>query len=150
MEPDPVLVSTTREWLVRATEDLDNAQHDLTATPPFIRDALFHCQQVVEKAMKALLTWQDSPFRKTHNLEDLGELCTRIDGTLAPAVKDVTPLTEYAARFRYPGAPWEPTLQEAQESIELARTFAHAILKRLPPRFANFDDRFKDSMESGA
>jgi hypothetical protein len=29
MEPDPVLVSNTREWLLRAKEDLDNAQHDL-------------------------------------------------------------------------------------------------------------------------
>ena len=49
MEPDPVLVSNTREWLLRAKEDLDNAQHDLMATPPFVRDALFHCQQVVGK-----------------------------------------------------------------------------------------------------
>ena len=105
MEPDPVLASNTRGWLVRAKEDLENAQHDLMATSPFVRDALFHCQQVVEKAMKALLTWHDSAFRKTHNLEELSALCTRIDGTLAPAVEEVTPLTEYAARFRYPGAP---------------------------------------------
>jgi hypothetical protein len=33
MEPDPVLVSNTREWLVRAKEDLDNAQHDLLERP---------------------------------------------------------------------------------------------------------------------
>jgi HEPN domain-containing protein len=146
MEPDPVLVSNTREWILRAKEDLDNAQHDLVATPPFVRDALFHCQQVVEKAMKALLTWHDSAFRKTHNLEELGELCIRIDGTLALPVEGVTPLTEYAARFRYPGAPWEPTLQEAQESIELARTFIRTILKRLPPRFTSFDDGSKVSI----
>jgi len=150
MEPDPVLVSNTREWLVRAKEDLANAQHDLAATPPFVRDALFHCQQVVEKAMKALLTWHDSAFRKTHNLEELGELCTRIDGSLATAIEDVTPLTDYAARFRYPGAPWEPTLQEAQESIELARTFGHTILKRLPLGIISFDDRSKESVESDA
>jgi HEPN domain-containing protein len=116
-------------------------RHDLMASPPFVRDALFHCQQGVEEAMKALLTWHDSAFRKTHNLEELGEMCTRIDGTLAPAVEDVTPLTEYAARFRYPGAPWEPTLREAQESIELAGTFVDGILKRLLPRMASFDDR---------
>jgi hypothetical protein len=60
---------------------------------------------------------------------ELGELCTRIDGALAPAMEDVTPLTEYAARFRYPGAPWEPTVQEARESIELARTFIHSTSK---------------------
>jgi HEPN domain-containing protein len=106
--------------------------------------------KVVEKAMKALLTWHDSAFRKTHNLVELGELCTRTDGTLAPAVEDVTPLTEYAARLRYPGAPWEPTLQETQESIELARTFVHTILKSLPPRVTSFYDRSKDSMASGA
>ena len=150
MEPDPVLASNTREWLVRAKEDLENAQHNLVATSPFVRDALFHRQQVVEKAMKALLTWHDLAFRKTHNLEELAELCTRIDGTLAPAMEQVTPLTEYAARFRYPGAPWEPTLQEALESIELARTFVHIILKTLPPPIAGFDDRSNDSMESGA
>jgi HEPN domain-containing protein len=49
MEPDPVLASNTREWLLRAKEDLANAQHDLVATPPFVRDALFHCQQVVDE-----------------------------------------------------------------------------------------------------
>jgi len=38
MEPDLVLVSNTREWLLRAKEDLDNAQHDLMATPPFVRE----------------------------------------------------------------------------------------------------------------
>jgi len=45
---------------------------------------------------------------------------------------EVTPLTEYAARFRYPGAPWEPTLREAQESIELAQTFIHGYRLALP------------------
>ena len=35
-------------------------------------------------------------------------------------------------------------MQEALESIELARTFVHTILKRLPPRIANVDDRSKD------
>jgi hypothetical protein len=71
------------------------------------------------------------------------------DGTLASAVEDVTPLTEYAAKFRYPGAPWEPTLQEAQESIALARTFVHTIREKLPASITSFDDHSKDSMESG-
>jgi len=130
MERDPVLVANTREWLLRAKDDLENARHDLTAIPPFVRDALFHCQQAVEKAMKALLTWHDSPFRKTHNLEELGELCTRMDGSLVPAMVDVTPLSKYAAKFRYPGAPWEPTPQEAREAIEIAGVFFEIILKR--------------------
>jgi HEPN domain-containing protein len=115
----------------------------------FVRDALFHCQQGVEKAMKAFLTWHDSAFRKTHNLEELGELLIRINGTLAPAVEDVTFLTEYAARFRYPGVPWEPTLREAQESIELESTFVHAILNQIPIPTTNLDDPSKGSKASG-
>jgi HEPN domain-containing protein len=97
MPRDPVLVSNTREWLARAEEDLNNAQHDLLASPPFIRSALFHCQQAIEKAMKAFLTWHDFVFRKTHNLEELGELCTGLEPTLVSAVREVTPVTEYAA-----------------------------------------------------
>ena len=81
---DPVLVSNTKEWVARAEEDPHNAAHDLLARPPFIRSALFHCQQAVEKAMKAFLTWHDVVFRKTHNVEELGELCIRSEPTLAP------------------------------------------------------------------
>lgn len=136
MPLDPVLESNTREWLARAEEDLDNAKHDLFANPPFIRSALFHCQQAAEKAMKALLTWHDLAFRKTHNLEELGELCTRVEPSLASAVGKATPLTEYAARFRYPGAPYEPDRAEANESISVARDFIDCILAKLPPEFA--------------
>jgi hypothetical protein len=43
-----------------------------------------------------------------------------------------------------------PALQEAQESIDLARTFVRTILKSLPPSITSFDDHSKDLMESGA
>ena len=102
MEPDPVLVSNTKGWLLLAKEDLKNAEHDLVAPRPFVRDALFHCQQSVEKAMKALLTWHDSAFRD---------------------------------------APWEPSMQEAQESLQIARSFLDDILKRLPSPMASFEYR---------
>ena len=133
MEPDPALVEFTQEWLMLAKGDLDSAQHALVASPPFVNDALFHCQQGAEKAMKALLTYHDSPFPKTHDLEDLGKLCKAVDGTLGPAVKTVEPLTAYATQLRYPGARLEPTLQQAKESIQLARAFFDAIIERIPP-----------------
>ena len=31
---------------------------------PLLGDATFHCQQAVEKALKAFLIWHDRPFRK--------------------------------------------------------------------------------------
>jgi hypothetical protein len=44
----------------------------------------------------------------------------------------VTVLTKYAVRFRYPGAPYEPNVEEAQESIGLAREFVDTVLAQLP------------------
>jgi len=132
MKPDPVRLSNTREWLLRGLEDLANAQHDLGADPPFVKSALFHCQQAVEKAMKALLVWHDTPFRRTHNLEELGALCAAAEPTLAASVAQATPLTEYASRFRYPGAPYEPGAEEAREAIALANTFVEAVRAVLP------------------
>ena len=50
---DPILLSNTREWLLRTKEDLDAAALVLKVPSPLVRTALFHCQQAVEKAMKA-------------------------------------------------------------------------------------------------
>ena len=94
---------------------------------------MFHCQQAVEKAMKALLTWHDVPFRMTHNLVELGDSCTSSEPSLGAEVATVTVLTKYAARFRYPGAPYEPTLQEAQEALRLARDFTGVVAAKLAP-----------------
>ena len=93
---------------------------------------LIHSQQAVEKAMKALLTWHDAAFREVHNLEELGASCIRLDSGLASAVMRVTVLTKYAVRFRYPGAPYEPDVEEGRESLGLAQEFMAAILARLP------------------
>src|SRR5256885_948672 len=66
--------------------DLRAAALDLAADPPILDDLVFHCQQAVEKAMKAFLSWHDEPFGKTHNLETLGEGAKRFEeGGVAPA-----------------------------------------------------------------
>jgi HEPN domain-containing protein len=72
MQPDPVRAADTQAWLEKAAMDLRSAEADLGVTPPIVGDALFHCQQAIEKALKAFLTWHDEPFRKTHDLGELG------------------------------------------------------------------------------
>ncbi len=132
MAVDPVLVENTRAWLTRAIDDLNVADHDLKANPPFVRAALFHCQQAVEKALKGFLTWHDRPFRKTHDLGRLGDQCAEVDGGLGPIVEPAIPLTRGAWEFRYPGEMREPTVEESQEALALARQVVSAILDRLP------------------
>lgn len=132
MRHDPARVAEVRAWLSRAAEDLRAADHELTASPPILGDLVFHCQQAAEKLFKAFLVWHDVVFRKTHNLEELGEQCLRVDPTLGEVVDRAVPLTEYAWRFRYPGEPDTPTHEEAGDALAAARAVLAAITTRLP------------------
>ena len=115
MSHDPARVAETREWPEKVTED-----------------ALFHCQQAVEKSLKAFLIWHDTPFRKTHSLEELGRACCVIDPMLRPCVDEAVPLTEYAWAFRYPGEAPVPDIEEGRSSLSVARSVVEAIVVRLP------------------
>jgi len=70
-------------WLARARQDLNRIARCLEAVPPDPEDALFHCQQTAEKALKALLALHDEPFRKTHDLSALGKQCSGVEPALA-------------------------------------------------------------------
>jgi len=132
MSPEAERAAEVRDWLTKAALDLRGAQIDLSAQPPLLEDALFHCQQVLEKALKAFLVWHDRSFRKTHSLEELGRVCCQIDSALTDLVDEAVPLTEYAWAFRYPGAPPIPSEREAQAALDLAIRLASAIAVRLP------------------
>jgi len=132
MPHDPELVAETREWLDRAGRDLAAAAHDLTAQPPFLHEVAFHAQQAAEKAFKAFLTWHGRAFRKTHNLEELGQQCLAVEPELRAIVDRAVPLTDYAWKFRYPGEPEEPARDEAEGALAIARELFDAILARLP------------------
>jgi HEPN domain-containing protein len=132
MPPDPQREADARGWFVKAAQDLRAAEFERAAEPPLAGDIVFHCQQTAEKAMKALLAWYDHPFRKTHNLVELGEQCAAIDPELEPVLRRAAGLTEYAWKFRYPGEPEEPAPEEVEEALALARDVFGAIFDRLP------------------
>lgn len=106
--------------------------HSLTADPPLTFDVSFHAQQACEKALKALLAWHDRPFRKTHNLEEIGEACLAIDASLRSLIDRAAPLSEYAWRFRYPGDANDPTNDEAVAALAVARAVFQAVIDRFP------------------
>lgn len=132
MRPDPKRIADRRAWLAKASFDLRAGEFERGADPPLSADMVFHAHQTTEKALKAFLTWHDSPFRKTHNLVELGNQCVALDAVLEPLLRRAARLTEYAWKFRYPGEPDQPTRQEADEALTLAREVYEATLARLP------------------
>jgi HEPN domain-containing protein/predicted nucleotidyltransferase len=134
--PKDVVVLTrdeVRAWLERVVDDLRACEVDLATDPPIIGDALFHCQQAAEKAMKAFLTAHDVIFPKTHELDVLADRCERVDPSLRVALSPARSLTLYAWAFRYPGGSFTPAPSAVHERLEIARTVYAAITERLPP-----------------
>jgi HEPN domain-containing protein len=131
MPGDEVLVGDTRAWLEQAAKDLRRVEILLAVTPPDVEGALFHSQQAAEKALKGFLTWHDIAFRQVHELGEIGRQCLQADPTLSDLLQRANSLTKYAVRFRYPGAPYEPALEEGQAAHALAQEVFEAIMFRL-------------------
>lgn len=61
---------TTSEWLKAANDDLKAAK-SLFADESLTNITAFHCQQAIEKSLKALLEEYNNTLNKTHNLQTL-------------------------------------------------------------------------------
>jgi HEPN domain-containing protein len=114
-------------WLTRARQDIRAAHVDLDAEPPLLADAAFHCQQAVEKALKALLSHYDHAFRKTHDIGELAMACLEHEPSLESLLRTSAPFTEYAWRFRYPGESFEPDRDEIVSALTTATEVVAAV-----------------------
>ncbi len=130
---DEALVTAVRKWVEKAENDLSTAAR--TLKPPTAKcptdTVCFHAQQCVEKYLKALLTWRNLSFPRTH---DIAELVARLPQRDRPAltVAESETLTRYATVTRYPGD-YEPiSVAEARQAVKIARRVRKQIRSRLP------------------
>lgn len=65
-------------------------------------------------------------------MEEIGEQCLSVDPGLRSMVERAVPLTKYAWKFRYPGELDEPSREEAEAALAVAREVYESILARLP------------------
>ena len=66
-------------WYIKAEHDLITARTMLEHNPLVLDVVCFHCQQAVEKYLKAFLASNEKEIIKTHNLNFLQAQCTEID-----------------------------------------------------------------------
>lgn len=127
MPLDPNLLREVESWLHKTREDLRAAQVDLDAKPPILGDCLFHCQQACEKVLKSLLCCVQTPFRRVHDLNELGALAMQSFPELDSSLDGIAHLSTYAVSTRYPSDEPEPGINETTETLELASSFVELI-----------------------
>ena len=107
-----------RDWITKANEDL-LVINRLTAGSVIATSAIcFHCQQLVEKILKAYLIANGKEIRKTHNIEFLLSECADFDNEFNEI--DPKNLSDFGVEVRYPGDMYQPSENEALEYKRLA------------------------------
>jgi len=123
------------DWLTRASHDLRSARLLAATDDPLLDIAIYHCQQAAEKAVKAWLQGQDTPFPKTHDIDALVRRAAVSCPDFSKLEKAANVLTPYATAFRYPGGLGEPmpSRVEFDEALTHAQTVYDFVLGLLPP-----------------
>lgn len=121
------------KWLIKASNDFRTAEELLDViADPAIRDSIaFHCQQTVEKVLKAFLTHKEVDFGRTHDVEYLAYLCAQVDSDFNWVSKEVAAFLPYAVEIRYPDEFYIPSSQEVLTLFEIARKVKEFVFSKL-------------------
>ena len=106
------------------------AARRLAKGKPVLNGAVcFHCQQAVEKYLKALLQDLGLPIPYIHDLVDLLAILLAKDPSLKSFQDGLAALTHFAVDIRYPGR--KALIKDSRVSLKLAENVRHEIRARL-------------------
>ena len=118
-----------RQWIAKAADDLivieKLTQFEVVATSA----VCFHCQQVVEKYLKAYLIANGVEIRKTHNIEFLLAECEEFDADFGGI--DPKDLNDFGVDVRYPGDIYSPSIEETLEHKQIALEVKELVERKL-------------------
>lgn len=125
------LNNIVNRWVLKAENDIKTADQGFRAEEIITDTICFHCQQAVEKYLKAYLVANGIVPDKTHKIELLLNKCTQIDQSFESLINTVT-LSDYSIELRYPDDFFIPSLEEAKHAFELAVQAKKFIINKLP------------------
>ncbi|KAF0133483.1 MAG: HEPN domain-containing protein [Candidatus Saganbacteria bacterium] len=118
------------EWMEKAENDLITAEILIKEDGP--TDTLcFHCQQAVEKYLKAFLTYKKVEFKKIHDLNVLGKLAGKFDSGFLSFKKEYKILNAYYIESRYPPDVILYTHDEAQKTFNISKVIIDSVKSKI-------------------
>jgi len=120
-----------RQWRTKAQNDWTTVEILLGSDRCPADTVCFHCQQFVEKLLKALLTLHGIEAPRTHDLRRLIELALPSVPELSSLSDSADALTVHGVETRYPDDCLQIEPAEMNEIIELAKQLGKILLSKL-------------------
>jgi HEPN domain-containing protein len=120
-------IAHANEWMKFAEADLDAAHLLKAHHRPHIEIICFHCQQAAEKALKAILAYNEDEIPKIHDLVQILDSCeAHCPGIKSSFLKQANHLSPLAIVGRYPSE-IETTEEDMNRAIETAENILSAV-----------------------
>ena len=120
-----------RQWKEKAQNDWTAVEILLGSEQCPAETVCFHCQQFVEKLLKALLTRYGIEATKTRDLRRLIQLAEPFAPELSALSDPSDKLTIDGVETRYPGDWYPVSPAEMTEVVQLSREFSAILLPKL-------------------
>jgi HEPN domain-containing protein len=121
-----------QRWLAKARNDLESARCLLGDPKPIADTACFHCQQAVEKLLKAVLILHEEEPPRVHALDVLFDAAGKLEGSLTEHRLACVWLTAYAVETRYPDSVAEPTVERGRQALAATEALCELVLTIVP------------------
>jgi HEPN domain-containing protein len=118
-------------WLLKAAHDLQTAQIVASHLPDFDDTIAFHCQQAIEKSLKAYLVYLDIEFKPVHDLGYLLNLVGTKDESFDNYYDHVVRISRFAVQIRYPVQVIRLTKEQINEAVELAHYIFNLVQSKI-------------------
>ena len=124
------LADLVKGWLAKGDSDLATAAANASGSGPY-DTGCFHCQQAVEKYLKAILSLHGKVPPKIHDIQQLVKAVEKIEPAIRLARPEIFRLTDYGATLRYDPDFW-PQKSRLDEALAVARQVRLEILVVVP------------------
>ncbi len=116
-----------------SAERLDNLEILLAHEQCPAEAVCFHCQQFIEKLLKALLSRHGIEAPRTHDLRRLIQLTEPLVPDISQFSDASDKLTVHGVETRYPGDSHPVSPEEMNEVVEISRMIGDMLLPKLEP-----------------
>ena len=124
-------VNEIKQWIIKGDHDLGTAKITHLHIPEYLDTVIFHCQQAVEKYLKAYLIFQSTKFRFSHDLVYLLDMITQKDSDFAKYYDTVSELQGYAIEIRYPNETIYLSNDEVEKAMIIAKNVRELVIKKM-------------------